>query len=572
MPFGTGAGGAYPKLRDALSTLCNEYALPSSLKDVQALPGGSVFTFDSQGCIAFKAQLNILTAVNPTASLGACPSFGPISITAAPAMTLGGGFSLTGEFQVRLWNKDGKIIQLGYYKKMGNSLSVSFDASAGVDVTVGGYDVIAKLYGLLGDSGKLDPAWLKANIPADAAKDVEAAYEAAVQTKLSIAIDLECDTSVTDEAAFSWNFDTSAVGSDGQDAFKNAILGDLSALMGPDSLPAGVTKAGSILDRLNTSKHTFKFNFLGMFNYADVQSASLDMSTKASDDGQVVITDKATLTRLNATATPMVKSDRLRNVLAEDFVATAGYTSSLGKLTSSLKVNYSYYDYESRGHASDLQIFAATAEVLEDSNSPLQDWQTLIQSKVQSQAASFAASLAYDSSAATALFVNDDGTPRSSDDFEQVGRRALLQTPGLGLNPVFVSFLDNDVRWQKLTDAGAASSVYELLGVDQISPPQWAMDAHGWAQHILDWAAAMHSAAQALQDVLLYLKGNPSIDLFSDAGFMQKRQTLASDLKTAVEETPLFNDALGVVTIFMTASPSTKDLSIHYAGQTKDYS
>ena len=256
--------------------------------------------------------------------------YGPISIDAGPSITLGGSFKLLGEFQVRMWNKDDNIVQLGYYKKRGETFTVSFDASAAVDASVKDYDAIAKVYGLLGSAGQLDPEWLKANISASVAGKVEGAYETAVQTRLSIAIDEECDTTITDQAAFSWNFDTRALGDDGQALFLAPLMATFPAFL-PAICLAGVTKAGSVFDHIKDTKHTFTFNFLGLLNYASVEDACLKMVVKASDDGQVVITDKATLSRLNATTTPLVKSDLLREVLIEDFVATMGYVSSSGK-------------------------------------------------------------------------------------------------------------------------------------------------------------------------------------------------------------------------------------------------
>jgi hypothetical protein len=339
LPFAPNAKGAYPTLKSALIMLCEAYKLPTTPAEMLAFPSGAVFVYDAQGKVGFTGSIDLLTEVNPTASLGTS-TYGPITVTAGPGITVGGGFSLSGQFQVRLWNKDGKTIQLGYYKKQGASFSMTFDASVSADAAMGQFDLVAKVYELLGSQGKLDPAWVKTNVPASVAEDVQTAYKAAVQTKLSIAIDEECDTTLTDQVAFSWNFDTETMDTDAQSAFESAMHGDLSPLLKGSALPKGVSKVGSVFDHLKSTKHTFTFNFLGLFDYASVEQASLEMTVKVSDDGQVVIADKATLTRLSATATPFVKSDLLRKVLAEDFVATMGYSTSLGHLSTSLDVHY----------------------------------------------------------------------------------------------------------------------------------------------------------------------------------------------------------------------------------------
>ncbi len=571
LPFPANAAGAYPTLKTAVETLCGAYLLPSSASDMKALPSGAVFVYDAQGSVGFNAQFDVLAAVNPTASLGKSTGYGPIKIDAGPSITLGGGFTLYGDIKVRLWNKDGNFIQLGYYKKHGTTLSVSFDASAGVDVAVGEYDVIAKIYGLLGDSGSLDDAWMKANIPTSVADDVETAYQTAVQTKLSIAIDEECDTTITDQAAFSWNFDTSAMDANAQSAFERAIHGDLSGLMGVSALPTGVTKAGSIFDRLKATKHTFTFNFLGLFDYASVQTASLNMSVKVSDDGQVVITDTAGLARLSATATPFVKSDLLRKVLAEDFVATVGYCTSLGSLAAQLKVNYSYYNYASHAHSSDLLEYVGAAGVLVKSSKPSVDWQSFLQGTLPSQSASLFALLQYDNPAATRLFFDEHSVSRTIEDYERIGRQALTVTPGLGLGNIFVGYLKDDARWLQLVNAGSVGNFYAALGVDLSSPPQWATVAYAWKQHIMVWAPAMHSAAQALQNILQYAAQHPGLSPLQDSGFLQRRQTLASQLKSAVQATPMFSNTLGVITIALAAAPSVESVVISYAGKTTTY-
>ena len=570
LPFGRGATGSYPTLKSALETLFGLFGFPSSAGDLSKWPTGAVFAYDAQGSVGFQTQVNFLTAVNPTATPGLSTSFGPISITAEPSVTIGGGFTLSGEIETRIWKKSATVVQIGYYKKQGSSFTVSFDASVGADVTVGGYDIITKIYGLLGDSGKLDSAWLSAHVPSSVAGDVQAAYESAVETKLSIAIDEECDTSVTGQAAFSWNFDLSALDAAGQRALADVIKGDLTHLMGSGDLPAGITKAGSILDRTGEAKHTFSFNFLGLFDHATVQEATLDMSAKVSDDGQLILTDTAHLTRLAATATPFVKSDQLRNVFAEDCVATIGYAVSFGSFVTTLKVGYSYFSYKSKARQADLQLFVDTATQLGEANAA-SDWAGTLQSNSASQAASLFASLNYDGITGRDLFIDQGANPRSIADYEEVARNALGNTPGLGLSSQFVAKLNDPAIWQQLLNAGTSQNFNQILGVDLADPPQWAEISFSWTLHAVFWASAMHSTGQALQGVLQYLTQNPGIYPLHDAGFLSRRKTFASQLQSAIQKAPLFDDALGLMTIFDAATPLSKTVSITYAGTTKTY-
>ena len=569
LPFAP-SDGAYPTLKSALEILCGAFLLPSSVTEVIKLKTGAVFTFDSQGTVGFQGEFDVLAAVNPTATPGISTSYGPIAITAGPAVTIGGKFSIAGEFQVRVWKRSDTVFQLGFYKKRDASLNVSIDASLGADVAVGGYDLISKLYGLLGDSGKLDSTWLKAHVPDSVANDVQSAYQTAVQTKLSIAIDEECDTSITDQAAFSWNFDTAAAGSAARDVYADAIRGDLSKLMNSTNLPVGITKAGNIFDRLKDKKHVFTFNFLGLFDHASVQESILEMATKVSEDGQLVMTDTAHLTRLSADATPLIKSDLLRKVFAEDCVATVGYASSFGSFAPQLNVNYSYYSFRSHARPSDLQLFVETSGVLSEVNAN-GDWSSILQSGIVSQGASFYVSLGYDGPTGSQLFLDRQSNARTIEDLEKVGRVATLSTPGLGLNQVYTALLADDLKWQQIRGSGSATNFYASLGVDQITPPQWAIISYAWTLHILFWASAMHSAAQALQAVVQYLNQNPGIYPLHDQAFLKRRQTFASQLKNAIQKTPLFNDALGLVTMYLAATPKSKNVVITYAGIVRTY-
>jgi hypothetical protein len=570
LPFGRNDNGAYPTLKSAIESLLEAFDLPSSADDLGNLPQGAVFAYDTQGSVGFQAQLNFLAVINPTATPGVSTSFGPINVSAGPNVTIGGGFTLAGEIETRIWKKSANVVQIGYYKKRGSSFGVTFDASLAADVTVGDYDIVAKIYGLLGDSEQLDPAWLKAHVPASMADDVEKAYESAVQTKLSIALDEECDTTLTDQAAFSWNFDLSKLDEAGKTALANVFKGNLTALMGSGAPPAGVTRAGSILDRTTEAKHTFSLNFLGLYDYATVHDATLNMSATVSEDGQLIMTDTAHLRRLAASATPFVKGDQLRHVLAEDCVATIGYAVSFGRFITTLKVGYSYFDYKSKARPDDLRLFVYTALQLGAANAAM-DWAGILHANSNSQAASLFASLNYAGEAGRRLFLDQDGNARSIPDYQEVGRIALKNTPGLGLDPQFVSNLNDAVKWQQLLNAGTSQNFDRILGVDQINPPAWVQPSFTWTLHVAYWASAMHSAAQALQDVLQYLAQNPGIYPLHDDGFLNRRRTFASQLKNAIQKAPLFDDALGLMTIFDTAPPLSRTVTITYAGTTKTY-
>jgi hypothetical protein len=278
----------------------------------------------------------------------------------------------------------------------------------------------------------------------------------------------------------------------------------------------------------------------------------------------------AHLTRLAATTTPFVKSDQLRNVFAEDCVATIGYAVSLGSVVPTFKVGYSYFSYKSKARSADLQLFVDTATQLGEA-AAAGDWAGKLESNSVSQAASLFASLNYDGISGRNLFLDGGANPRSITDYQEVGRKALMNTPGLELNPEFRARLGDPAEWQRLLNAGPSQNFYQILGVDLANPPAWAIVSFTWTVHVIFWASAMHSTGQALQSVLQYLKQNPGINPLQDAGFVRRRKTFAAQMQSAIQKAPLFDDALGLMTIFNGATPLSKTVTITYAGMTETY-
>jgi hypothetical protein len=570
LPFAP-SSGIYPTLKAALVDLCNSYALPSSIDDLRKLTTGTVLTFDASGTIEFDASVDVLAAVSPTATPGIVNSFGPVSISAGPSVTVAGEFSLTGELQVRIWKKSETEIQLGYYKKRGSSLQLSCDESVGVNVRVAHFDVLAKIYELLGDSGKLDETWLKQNVPDAVAQEVATAYQTSVQRKLSIAIDAECDSAVTNQSAFSWKFNLPTLDADGIKAFDSALHGDLSRLMSKNALPNGVLKVGSVFDRIKDRGHTLTFNFLGLFDHATVSDSLVDISSKVSEDGQLILTDTAHVTRLSADVTPFIKSEQLQKVVAEDCVSTIGYLASCGSLAPSVKVNYRYFDYKSHANVSDLGLFISIAEKLLGTFKT-DDWSSTVQSMLPSQQASFLAEFVYDDKTGRRLFVDQNSISRQIPDYEQIGRTATLITPGITLSDSFAPWLADDFKWKQIRDAGTMQNFCSIIGVDQLTPPAWATVSFTWTLHIILWAGAMHSAATAFQNLLQYLDANARSISWQDQEFMRRRQTFASQLNTAIQKAPLFHNALGLLIMFNGAQPSEQTVTIRYGGLSKTYS
>jgi hypothetical protein len=244
--------------------------------------------------------------------------------------------------------------------------------------------------------------------------------------------------------------------------------------------------------------------------------------------------------------------------------------ASCGSLAPSIKINYSYFDYKSRANLADLGQFISIAGRL-GGTFKADDWSSIIQSTLPSQQAHFLANLAYDDKAGRSFFIDRNSIARQIQDYEQIGRKATLMTPGIGLSDSFAQWLKDDSKWNQIRDAGTMQNFCSIIGVDQISPPAWATVSFTWAIHIIFWAGAMHSAANAFQNILQYLATNSGSISWQDQEFMRRRQTFASQLSAAIQKAPLFHDALGLLIMFNAARPAGQSVTIRYGGLSRNY-
>ena len=232
----------YPTLRAALVEAFNSYSFPASRAALHALPESQVFTYELAGSITAKGKFNMLAAVNPTVSAGITETLGPVSLQVGPEVTLGGCIAITSDFQIRVRKLDANTLRIGHYRKKGSTLSVTFDAGASATAAVGGEDLIAPIYKLLGSGASITKAWFEQQGAKDLADKIQDALTQAVQQKLAIALDAETDATACDTAAFLFDFHLPQLDLHGLAALDGVLAGDLSPLIAAGTLPAGITK------------------------------------------------------------------------------------------------------------------------------------------------------------------------------------------------------------------------------------------------------------------------------------------------------------------------------------------
>lgn len=546
LPYAEGSG--YPTLKQALADAFSGFSIPATRADFEAFPQGRIFAFDTSGELTASGQFDLLTLVNPTVAAGLAGNYGPLSLSAGPSITLGGSITLDSDFQVRIRKPSPNVLRVGHYRKKGSTLGVTFDAGISADATFEGFDLVGAVFGLLGSNAKIDKKWIQANGAAGVADEIHETLKAAVQQKLSIALDAECDVSASDSAAFLFDFNMAQLDASGQSALEALVRGDLSPLVMSKSLPVGVTQRTNIIERIRSTSHTLSVNFLGLLSYADVATYALDSVTKFTENGEIVMTDSVTASDLAVTAAPMVASQKLHHVLASLFTATVSYSCSTNDSLPHLVAHKQFYEYEKSISGSILAWFLDIANEL---GAPF-----AVPRGSSGGSGWIDMQLDYDKETAKLLFLDASGQPRSADFYANTGRNAMALA--VHANPALAylaAMQPGQPYWDQI--------------VQQDTGIRWTMNdtqrrVFGMVCFAVnDWASAMAGVSSVLQQMIAYANAHPGPQLAKDADFLKLRGQLASHLKQAAAKLEgEWVPSWSLFAVYLSHKPSSGSISL----------
>ena len=564
-----GANGSFPTFVQAIQDTARDFVLLGDIDDLAKMSVGLVATVEGGGHLKFSAEAELLSVVNPLANVDLPDPGGELKVVSGGSVKVGAAFQLTGEYQIRAQKLDKQKVRLGFYKKRGKEFTLSVSAKGSLSASVGGFDLFERLVEVVSKDPKVDKKQLEAGgLDAGQIKAIEDAVKAAISRKLELAASLELSASGSDAAAFDYEIDLSKLGDEGRQALHKALDGDLTALAGGDAaMPAGITLRRSIFTEMRKKKHTFKLNLLGIYNFIDVSTLTLNGSVMfIPEKGELLITDKATASHIAAaTSNFAANHDKLRKVLAESFLITAAYSCSKTVAQSpTLTITHSYFELHSP--ATNRQTMKDNLDVAETMGLlTRQEKNTLLGNFDDFGSTTFYAETNYDEPLTASLFLRPDGSARTEDEFEKVGRDALRLLVQQGDRDDYRRFLgSDDAFWDEIKHAGNPNEFRNLEKVKVIRnttklPLNAIVGVLASDKALLRWwAEEMHGTAEKLVEIRKAVKDNQGLSPDSNT-FKGLRRKLAEHLKGVAKRTKeQFGDPWGLVATDLATGKAAK--------------
>jgi hypothetical protein len=537
---------------DALAEALSAWRASCSAALLRSQPPGTVTASDVGGTLTFSASYELPISVNALATAN-LPLNRSITVTPSVTVQVAGQIALTGDFQVRSYKLSPTQLVLGVYKKKATTLTASLSAGAQLQANLGKTDLLSTVLGAVFSGPDLE----KTGITGEAASDLKPVIQDALDSSLSIAVNIACSASFTHEAAVVYSIDLSTNAAATDDALGAALSGDWTKL---DALP-NAKSLRNIVRNTREFKHKFNINLLGIYNAVSVADFVQSCTILHDGDGRLVITDRASASRISAaTSRFLADPDKLRRALAESFLATVTYTAGDANLSASQM--YFLYENQFTGQEMKDAVMLGAALGLIDANE---------QTAILSAGSVFRhtrvdATAQYDNAAALRLFFSDPAsrTPRSRAEFVRVGRqtmRALIDA-GDPAGPVRLAVLANDAAWSKMDELGNTAAFNTIPALSALGPTQLGAVETDWVA-VAWWADAMEKIAPALAQVI---GGTDSPD------FMKKRQKLADLLAAVTRNThAAFVGGWGLAVMFALSGAAAAAMDISADGLTRHY-
>ncbi len=524
--FGAGVGTAaspslatYSRLKastgllQAIQTTLGNYRVACTAGAVRSQPSGTVTVADLAGTLTFRGSYALPLSVDALASAN-LPFNSNIAVTPAASVEVAGQIDVTGDFLVRSYKVTDTELRLGVYKKRGTTFTASLTASVGLEADLGKTDLLAAILGAVLPQTDL----AKAGIPDDTAAALKEALQTGIGRSLSIAMNVECPASFTDEAAVVYAIDLGAGDPASTDAaIAAALRGDWTLL---DALP-NARPLRNIVRNTREHKQKLAISLLGIYNAAAVDDFVRSSTILHDENGRIVITDQATASRIRMASTPLAADpDKLQSALADAFLATVTYTAAAGgRVALDLSVAQTWLRYRKTMSRQEMLDAVLLARALGHIVAP-EPGSAFPHARV-------AASVRYDRTSAMRLFFADPATrtPHSRDTLARTGRQTMLALIDSGDPAADVRrrVLADDDTWSKMDESGNVAQFRFIPALGN----QWSAVATDWTD-IAWWADAMEQIAPRLAQVL---------DATDDAGFTEKREKLAAALAAVTRNT-----------------------------------
>ncbi len=538
----------FPLWLDALKESVANFIIPRDLNDLAKMSVGSVATVSGSGSLKVSGEVELLSAINPLASLNLPePIGGTLELSSGGSIKVGASFEISGAFQIRVHKTGADKTTLGIYRERGKEFNVKATAAIGVGVAVGDFQLLETVLRAISSDPKKDLEKLKAELDKGKVEAIKKVVEAGISRKLEIALALELTSQSTSSAAFLFGIELSKLDASGRQALHQALGGDLTKLPAKqEQLPAGISLVRTVFTEIKKQKHALKFNLIGIYNFISVSTLILEGRVMFErETGELLITDTATASRISASSLNFAADgEKLRKVLAESVLISAAYRcSKLVLQQPELKIAHTSFELHTKTDRStmkdNLDVFEAlglmsAAEKNEILSVATQFGRTTLYSET-----------AYDDALVSSLFlINGKARPRS--EYESAGRKALalLVQSGEAASQRRLPATD-DQLWKEMTQSGQAnfSAIDKLrnLSGDVLGAIRADYSVIRW------WAESMQEMGEALAEVRQFISENEGADPLAEP-FNGLRKKLGSKLKEVASKTKSeFGDPWGLV-------------------------
>jgi hypothetical protein len=554
-----------PTVAEALSEVLSDFILPADVADLSAMQTGDISTVSGNGSLKISGDLTVSASANPLASPSLPLVNQTVTLQAGATLDVGASIQLSGSYRLRSRKLAQDSVELGYYREKGTQWSVSVTASAGAGATSGGTDLLAQLIAGLTGKTEADVAQLiDGGLSAGEIKQIQAAIASSVDHSLKASLDLEFSSSNTEDAAFLYRVDTSALDMQSSDAVHAALDGDLSQLTaleknddGHGVIAKGVTMLRSSLKNVRDNKSSLKINLLGLLNFSSVFELIQNSETVFEPiTGDLTINETVSGTSIATLLLPAAQ-DKLRKIKFDSLLVTTAYRAS--RAVSSMQATSSdvYFAFNNNTSGQTMSDYLDGLIGLGLINLGLK--QQLMAGFHTGGASTCLLRAEFGDSACGAMFLNQAGSPRLQPDYELIGRNAMqtLLVPVSDQNDTNKyrrDILSNDAVWAELKAAGQPGfgQVLPALANDTVRLNVVRSDY----TVVMWWAESMASTARRLAAMRSFIGSADPSTLQGNNTFHSLRNDLQKHMAGVVANSGLqFGLPFGLVALYQAALP-----------------
>jgi hypothetical protein len=445
------ASGTFCTLADGFELLFAHAVAPRDMDALLQAPAGAIYEFDSGGSITFTGSYSLPSSTLPLATASIPVLKDKLSLQSNASLGVTGSFEVSGALVFRVYKVSDKLARFQIFKKRGASLSVSFDASAGITGGVGGKDLIDSVFKLI----KPDISSLNAVASDPGLNDqIKDVVQEAIAAHLAASLSIDANPSSSLSHLFLVDIDlqTAKSSQQMQDRVNALFHGDWS-LAAQHNLPC-VTDWSDEVEQVTKLGTGFRLHLLNIFGAVSVADFLTSAKILRAPDG-VVFTDHNTASQVEAVGN-IAEPKSLSKVLARALESTLVFKSTkVSPVLAELSISGHCFQFEQNGSRDDLVEIACLSDALD---CPLK---LPLPTTSRVGVLKFDGSTNFDSSGSDACFVGPapDFTPKLQEEYVRHALDAITELYPSG-DPFHAAATDNQL-WPHLSDKGNPSAMIQ---------------------------------------------------------------------------------------------------------------